>query len=246
MKLLKVVSGAALSSAMLLTIASGAFAQASSPVAKEASDVSVTLDGKTTTFSSAEIDRLAAQNNVDANALRKAIESGPDEERRFSPFSKLPQLKNKGITTQEQLDQANAQRLSSTGEPLVKSKAASKSSSFSALSTISKTNQDSTAYNWTGNQTANGNWPALGICAVHRQIDIGGSTYAPVIPFGKLLSTNKDIWLPDGVGYKSDFTVDDTGSGPNRTAYWIDIYYHNDTQSAINYGVIKLDYTYTS
>ncbi|UJF35764.1 hypothetical protein [Paenibacillus hexagrammi] len=80
MKLLKVVTSAALSSAMLLTIASGAFAQASSPATKEASDVSVTLDGKTTTFSSTEIDKLAAQNNVDANALRKAIESGPDEE----------------------------------------------------------------------------------------------------------------------------------------------------------------------
>ncbi|MDP1510345.1 hypothetical protein L8C07_07370 [Paenibacillus sp. CMAA1739] len=243
MKLLKVVSGVALSSAMLLTLTSGAFAQPSSQVAKEASDVSVTLDGQTTTFSSAEINRLAELNNVDPIELRKAIESGSDEDGRFSPFSKLA-IKN--VITTEQADKSDASKLSSTVEPLIMSKAAQKSSSISAQSTISKTNQDSTAYNWTGNQTANGNWPALGICAVHRKKDIGGSGNSPVIPFGTTLSTNKDIWLPDGVGYKSSFTVDDTGSGPKRTDYWIDIYYHKDTKSAINYGVTKLNYTYSS
>lgn len=60
------------------------------------------------------------------------------------------------------------------------------------------------------------------------------------------LKTNKVIWLPDGVGYTSLFKVDDTGSGPNRTDYWIDIYYHKDTASAIKYAVIKLDYEYSS
>lgn len=49
------------------------------------------------------------------------------------------------------------------GEPLIKSEAIQKSSSISPLSTIRKTNQESTAYNWKGNKIANGNWSALGI-----------------------------------------------------------------------------------
>ncbi|KZE71637.1 hypothetical protein AV654_05370 [Paenibacillus elgii] len=243
MKLFKVVSGVALSSAMLLTLSSGAFAQPSSQATKETSDVSVTLDGQTTHFSNSEIKRLAELNNVDPNELRKAIESGPDEEGRFSPFSKLAPLKNTGIV-KEQLDKSNTQKLSSTGEPLIRSKA--EKSVISPLSTVTKSDQDSTAYNWTGNKTANGNWPVLGVCAVHRNKDIGGSGNGPVIPFGTTLATDKDIWLPDNVGYKSSFNVDDTGSGPKRTDYWIDIYYSKDTKSAINYGVIKLSYTYSS
>jgi len=243
MKLFKTVTKVALSSALLLSFSSGAFAQPSSQANKETNDVSVTLDGRTTYFSSFEIEKLAKLNNVDPNALRKEIESGPDEEGRFSPFSKLPLLNNG--TSQELLDENNEQKLSSTGQPLVRSK--SEKSVISSLMTTTKTNEDSTAYNWTGNKTANGNWPVLGISAVHRVRDINSSStsYAPVIAFGTTLNiTNVDIWLPDGHGYEDQFTVDDTGSGPTRTDYWVDIYYHNDTASAIAYGVTKLDYTY--
>jgi hypothetical protein len=244
MNLRKVATGMALSSAMLLALSSGAFAQPVSQGTKEQSDVSVTLDGKTTRFTSSEITKLAELNNVDPNELRKAIESGPDTEGRFSPFSELA-IKN--VITTEQADKSDVSKLSSTGEPLVKPLTANtETSKVSALATsYSKTDQDSTAYNWTGNNTANGNVPVLGICAVHRNKDLGGSDYKPVIPFGTQLSTNKDIWLPDGAGYKSTFKVDDTGSAPNRTSYWIDIYYHKDTASAIKYGVIKLNYTYS-
>lgn len=67
---------------------------------------------------------------------------------------------------------------------------------------ITRKNQDSTAYNWTGYKTANGNWPVLGIVACHREKDIyGGSSNAPVIPFGKHVYLDRYVWLPDGVGY---------------------------------------------
>lgn len=242
MKLFKVVT-VALSSAMLLTFFSSAFAQPSNQVSKEKQDVSVTLDGQTTYFSSSEIERLAELNNVDPNSLREAIESGPDEQGRFSPFSKLPRLKNG--TSQEQLTENDKQKLSSTGESLIKPK--TEKSVARPLATVTKSNQDSTAYNWTGNRTANGNWPVLGISAVHRVKDIsGGTSNSPVIPFGTALDIiGVDIWLPDGHGYEDQFTVDDTGSGPNRTDYWIDIYYHNDTASAIAYGITTLSYSYT-
>ncbi|KOP65857.1 hypothetical protein AMS62_11835 [Bacillus sp. FJAT-18019] len=243
MKLLKVISGAALSSVMLLALSSSAFAQPVNQETEEASVVSVTLDGETTTFTSSEITKLAELNNVDASELRKAIESGPDAEGRFSPFSHL--ATKKALTT-EQANKSDASKLSSTGVPLVEPITASEASMVSPLATsYSKKDQDSTAYNWTGNNTANNNVPVLGICAVHRNKDLGGSDYKPVIPFGTQLTTNKSIWLPDGVGYTSTFKVDDTGSGPKRTDYWIDIYYHKDTASAIKYGVIKLDYTYS-
>ncbi|MGG4342299.1 hypothetical protein [Paenibacillus lautus] len=243
MNLFRVISGMALSSVMLLALSSSAFAQPVSQGTEETSDVSVTLDGKTTQFTSSEITKLAELNNVDPNELRKAIESGPDEEGRFSPFS---QLAIKNVITTEQANKSDASKLSSTGVPLVEPITASETSMVSPLATsYSKTNQDSTAYNWTGNNTANGNVPVLGICAVHRNKDLGGSDYKPVIPFGTQLTTNKSIWLPDGVSYTSTFKVDDTGSGPKRTDYWIDIYYHKDTASAIKYGIIKLDYTYS-
>jgi hypothetical protein len=197
---------------------------ASIPVSAFASssDVSVTLDGKTTTFSSSEILRIAELNNVNADALTKSIEKGADEEGRFSPFSKLTPNK-KGIK-QTTLDENNKKKLSSTGEVLLKPKY--ENSSISAMGYIGRSDQDSTAYNWTGNPTASGVYPYLGIVAVHRNIDIGGSGYGPVIPFGSNIYLDRWVWLPDGVGYKSNFVVKDTGSGPGRTAYWIDVYYH--------------------
>lgn len=196
------------------------------------------MDGKTTHFSSAEIEQAAKLNNVDPKALKEGIESGPDEEGRFSPFSKLPQLPSGNLQENDE------QKLSSTGQPLFRPKA--DKSLINPLRATTKTDEDSTAYNWTGNKTANGNWPELGIGAVHRVKDIsGGTSNAPVIAFGTQLNiTNVDIWLPDGVGYKDEFIVDDTGSGPTRTDYWVDIYYHHDTASAIAYGVIKIDYNY--
>lgn len=67
----------ALSSVMLLALSSSAFAHPVSQGTEGTSDVSVTLDGKTTQFTSSEITKLAELNNVDPNELRKAIESGP-------------------------------------------------------------------------------------------------------------------------------------------------------------------------
>ena len=39
-----------------------------------------------------EIERLAELNNVDSQELKDAIESGVDEDGRFSPFSKVKNL----------------------------------------------------------------------------------------------------------------------------------------------------------
>ena len=222
----------------LLTVLTLAiFILATSLTAFAAEDIAVTLDGKTYKFSCSEIEKIAKMNNVDPIALKEAIESGPDEDGRFSPFSKLKPLDN-GVTKQE-LDELNKQKMSSTGVPLIKSKALENNK----RGYIARTDQDTTAYNWTGYRTANGNWPVLGIVACHRQRDIyGGSSYAPVIPFGKQVYLDRYVWLPDGVGYKSDFYVDDTGAGPGKTDYWLDIYYHNDTASAIAYGNIVLNY----
>lgn len=82
----------------------------------------------------------------------------------------------------------------------------------------------------------------MGISAVHRVNDIsGGTSNAPVIAFGTDLTiTNVGIWLPDGHDYEDQFTVDYKGSGPTRTDYWVGIYYHNDTASAIAYALSKL------
>lgn len=64
----------------------------------------------------------------------------------------------------------------------------------------------------------------------------GSTSNSSVIPFGTALNiTNVDIYLPNS-DYRDIFNVDDTGSGPNRTAYWIDVYFGTDTNSALNYG----------
>ncbi|GMK40880.1 hypothetical protein PCCS19_39360 [Paenibacillus sp. CCS19] len=252
MKLFKAVTGVALSSVMLLSFASGAFAQPLSQVSTGTQGASVTLNGQTTYFSGSQIERLAQVNNVDPNSLREAIEAGPDADGKFSPFSKLPRLDN-GIS-EAQLFENSKQKLSSTGESLIQPAETSTASSPFASTTISalaattttKSNQDSTAYNATGNNTANGNLPRLGIVAVHRVKDItsGSTSNSPVIPFGTSINvTNVDIYLPNS-GYRDIFTVDDTGLGPNRTDYWIDVYFGTDTTSAINYGVTKVSYTY--
>ena len=214
----------------------------SMPVAGFASEVSVDLNGKTFTISNEEIERLAKLNNVDPQELKNAIESGVDDEGRFSPFSKVKTLDN-GIT-QEQLDEMNKEKLSSTGEPLIKPLNKPKAFKDNSLSGyIERKDQDTTAYVWTGNKTANGNWPELGIVACHREKDIyGGTSNTPVIPFGKKIYLDRYVWLPDGVGYKSDFKVDDTGRGPGKTDYWLDIYYGTDEASALIYGNIVLTY----
>ncbi|WP_312654051.1 hypothetical protein [Aminipila sp.] len=62
------------------------------------------------------------------------------------------------------------------------------------------------------------------------------------MPFGTYVYLDRNVWLPDGVGYVSEFRVDDTGRGPNKSNYWLDVYYHHDTTSAINYGNIVLTY----
>ncbi|MDR0267835.1 MAG: hypothetical protein LBJ26_06965 [Paenibacillus sp.] len=66
MNLLKVASGMALSSVMLLALSSSAFAQPLSQETNEKSDVSVTLDGETTRFTSSEITKLAELNRLQA------------------------------------------------------------------------------------------------------------------------------------------------------------------------------------
>lgn len=215
------------------------------PIAGFASDVSVVsveLNGRTFTISNEEIEKLAKLNNVDPIELKNAIESGVDEEGRFSPFSKIKTLDN-GIK-QEQLDEMNKEKLSPTGEPLTKPLYKSKTFKDNTLSAYTeRKDQDTTAYVWTGNKTANGNWPVLKIVACHREKDIyGGTSNTPVIPFGKNVYLDRYVWLPEGVGYTSNFYVDDTGLGPGKTDYWLDIYYGDDYDSAIIYGNIVLTY----
>lgn len=201
-------------------------------------------------ISDIEVTRLAELNNMDPVLLKEAIEAGPDADGRYSPFSKVPQLNN-GITNAE-LAERDKQKSSSTGAPLILPKETSPNAPVKSkeVSKVSKTNEDVTAYNKTGNKTANNNDPVLGIAACHRKIDIGlEQNYQPVIAFGTTVYLDRYVWLPDG-NYRSQFVIDDTGSGEDkngnqlRTNYWLDIYYADDTASAKKFGVIKMNYNY--
>ncbi|TDQ33449.1 hypothetical protein [Aureibacillus halotolerans] len=118
MKMFKSLLTGALSTLMLLIFSSSAFAQSADQMSDGPYAASVTIDGETTHVSSAEVERLAKLNNVDPFKLKEAIEAGVDEEGRYSPFSKVPQLEN-GVS-QEQLAEYNKQKLSSTGVPLIR------------------------------------------------------------------------------------------------------------------------------
>lgn len=63
-------------------------------------DVTVTLDGETHVFTWADIEHAARLSNVDPLELKQAIEKGPDEEGKFSPFSYLSPLDN-GLTRED-------------------------------------------------------------------------------------------------------------------------------------------------
>ncbi|MBS4189815.1 hypothetical protein KHA94_06290 [Bacillus sp. FJAT-49705] len=83
--------------------------------------------------------------------------------------------------------------------------------------------------------------------AVHKD----GSNI-PYIPFGTTINLKSSVLLPyvDGTKTKSAFTVTDTGGGPGKTDYWIDIYYGEDNSTnrywANKFGTnndIRISYT---
>lgn len=124
--------------------------------------------------------------------------------------------------------------------------------SLGAQATTYKTNQDCTAYCWTGDRMANGQWPSIGYVAVHPTTYLGAT---PVIPFGKILyvdSCQSDLQALDYVVYAPDgeytsFCVGDLGDTDfdlNRTKYFLDLYFGTDTTYANNWGVGTIAYHY--
>ena len=179
------------------------------------------------------IKELAYENDVDPIELRAALMAGPDSDGRFSPFSHLNQL---GTKTKEQLAEIALTKTTATGEPLFIMIDKTEFSMNGTKGYIERKNQDTTAYNYTGNAGASGTMPWLGSFASHRY-----ANGAPYIPYNKKIYLDRFVWLPDGVGYISEFTSNDTGAGKPNT-WWVDIYYHNDVASARAYGVINLTY----
>lgn len=188
-----------------------------------------------------DILQLAKDNDVDPDELKEAILAGPDADGRYSPFSHVRQL---GTKSSKEL--ASVEKKAPDGSPLF----ILKNENFAPPKNIAKEiltapitkasyvfrqNQDTTAYNYTGNPGASGIMPYLGSFACHRY-----SNASPYIPYGKHIYLDRWIWLPDNY-YHTDFVSNDTGTGrPN--AWWVDIYYHKSYQAAQNYGVINLSY----
>lgn len=97
-------------------------------------------------------------------------------------------------------------------------------------------NQDVTAY--TGSTKGHGATygyynSRFSTVAVHKN-----SSNVPYLPFGTLISLTSLIALPNenGTTYKSAFTVTDTGTGPGKSSYWLDIYYGADSTANRDYA----------
>lgn len=128
---------------------------------------------------------------------------------------------------------------------------------------LTKTNQDSTAYTWTGNRTASGVWPEVGYCAVHPTVS-GGST--PKISYGTVLYIDKvvneyspfeewDMLYHPTYGEMTAVQVQDLGDTSFTrkitlaggvwhylSAYWIDLYWGDDPDEGYDYGARYIDY----
>lgn len=70
--------------------------------------------------------------------------------------------------------------------------------------------------------------------AVHKY-----SNNQPYIPFGTRIYLDSSLYLTGANTSRSNFMVTDTGSGPGKTPYWIDIYYGYNTSGAILFGNAK-------
>ena len=132
-------------------------------------------------------------------------------------------------------------------------------SATAATTTITKKNQDSTAYcvNTSTNSnplTASGKRPAVGMCAVHNQKTVGESTTSvkPIIAYGTIITYKSAVKI--GSVSKSKFDVEDTGDPKfNKSYYWTDLYFGDYTSSdktaynnAINYGDNLVEYSYSN
>lgn len=70
--------------------------------------------------------------------------------------------------------------------------------------------------------------------AVHKDL-----ANKPYIPFGTRINLSQSLYLTGANTSRSSFTVTDTGSGPGRTPYWIDIYYGYNSAGASLFGDAK-------
>lgn len=223
---------------MILTtgIVSTAFATADNAKQNIDSKYGIVLDGKVV-----NVEKLAKENDVDPDELKAALLAGPDADGRYSPFSHVRQLGTK--STQEL---ASIEKKAPNGSPLFIMKkegsAAPNNTAKENLKVLNqasgyvlRSNQDTTAYTYTGKPGASGTYPYLGSFACHRY-----SNNSPYIPYGKHIYLDRYVWLPDNY-YHSDFVSNDTGTGRPNT-WWVDIYYDHSVAAALNYGVINLSY----
>lgn len=127
-----------------------------------------------------------------------------------------------------------------------------------------KTNEDSTAYTYTGQPTASGKTAKISYCAVHPTVK-NGST--PRIPFGTVLYIDEirnlfdpyDVWdmfySPEGeLGYVRVEDIGDPnftqeieftdGTKRKLTLDFVDLYFGTYYQDANDYGFRAIDYHY--
>ena len=170
-----------------------------------------------------DIQQVAEENGVDPYELKEAIEKEVDSER-FSPFSNL-------VTNIQK-----AAPLESVSVGVTKT-------------TVTKSNQDSTAYvAASGALTASGKKPAIGMCAMHVNVTTKtGNTTSTIVRLGTKINLTKSVNVNGTT--RNKFVVEDRGPAKNRTPYWIDIYFGLNTkankQAAINYGVKPVTYSYS-
>lgn len=186
------------------------------------------------------IDELSARFHVDADELRAEIEKQANSPV-FSPFSAI-KVYDDGIEASTTISETAPD----WAEELFRREKDEASATAANALWYNQYNQDSTAYLATGNRTASGVWPAVGMCAVHRY-----SNGTPYINFGTTVyldgPATPDI-LIQGVYYYA-FDVQDTGDANFvRSTYWLDFYFGNNTSAnqtaALNYGVRKIGYGY--
>ena len=108
-----------------------------------------------------------------------------------------------------------------------------------------RSNQDCTAYSYTGDSTFTGETPRVGMVAVHPTTK-GGTT--PVIPFGTFLYvdsfTNSKWGTSDGVVPSPEGELSILKRYQhNLSKYWLDFYW--DTYNTADFGKSKITYNYT-
>lgn len=86
--------------------------------------------------------------------------------------------------------------------------------------------QDVTAYTaYPGSLTASGEIPKEGYVAVHPKV--WGSHTTPIFPFGAIITTTEELYLPNATDGMTAFVVQDIGDVNNTqglTKYWFDCY----------------------